>query len=86
MLGGALLVERFEIERSVGTGGMGEIFRARDRVTGEAVAIKLISDARERRIARFTREVKLLSQLSHPGIVRYIAHGETPSGELFLIM
>src|SRR6185436_3162972 len=83
---GALLADRFEIEQQVGSGGMGEVFRARDRASGEAVAIKLISDERGQRTARFLREVELLSELTHPGIVRYISHGETPAGELFLIM
>jgi len=82
----ALVGDRFEIEHRIGTGGMGEVFRARDRLTGEIVALKLISDGRGHRTARFEREVELLSELSHPGIVRYVAHGETSSGELFLAM
>src|SRR5689334_14278762 len=77
---------RFEIEAKIGTGGMGEVFRARDRVSGEPVAIKIISDTREHHSTRFAREVELLAELSHPGIVRYIAHGETPAGQLFLAM
>jgi eukaryotic-like serine/threonine-protein kinase len=83
---GALLGDRFEIEQQVGTGGMGEVFRGRDRDSGEAVAVKLIADGREHHSVRFAREVEMLSELSHPGIVRYIAHGELPTGELFLIM
>ena len=83
---GALLGDRFEIEQQVGTGGMGQVFRGHDRGSGEAVAVKLISDGREHHSARFAREVEMLSELSHPGIVRYIAHGELPTGELFLIM
>src|ERR1044071_5897685 len=65
---------------------MGEVFRARDRVTGELVAVKALSDERERRAERFEREIELLSELSHPGIVRYISHGVTPDGLLFLAM
>ena len=83
---GELLGDRFEIEQQIATGGMGEVFRARDRASGEAVAVKVISDGRGHRTARFAREVELLSELSHPGIVRYISHGETPSGALFLVM
>jgi len=67
-------------------GGMGEVFRARDPVTGEEVAVKVLSDVRGHRSARFAREVELLAELSHPGIVRYVSHGETPSGELYLVM
>ncbi|HSK04999.1 MAG TPA: protein kinase, partial [Kofleriaceae bacterium] len=83
---GEVLGERFEIERRIGTGGMGEVFRARDPVSGETVAVKVISDGRKHRSARFAREVELLAELSHPGIVRYVDHGETPAGELFLVM
>jgi predicted Ser/Thr protein kinase len=81
-----LLADRFEIEQQIAKGGMGEVFRAHDRISGEAVAVKVIFDERGHRTARFAREVELLAELSHPGIVRYIAHGETPSGEIFLAM
>ncbi|HEX7837602.1 MAG TPA: protein kinase, partial [Kofleriaceae bacterium] len=81
-----VLGDRFEIEHQIWGGSMGEVFRGRDRLSGQAVAIKVIADDREHHTARFAREVKLLAELSHPGIVRYIAHGETPSGRLFLVM
>ena len=81
-----LLGDRFEIEQQVAMGGMGEVFRARDGATGELVAVKVMSDRRDDRTARFAREAELLAELSHPGIVRYVAHGETSSGELFLAM
>jgi hypothetical protein len=83
---GELLADRFEIEEQISAGGMGEVFRARDRVLDEAVAVKVLSDAQGRRTARFEREVELLAELSHPGIVRYISHGTTRSEELFLVM
>ena len=83
---GALLGDRFAIEQPIGTGGMGEVFRARDRRSGEAVAVKVLSDGRGHRSARFVREVEMLAELSHPGIVRYVSHGETAAGELFLVM
>ncbi|HEX8109143.1 MAG TPA: serine/threonine-protein kinase, partial [Kofleriaceae bacterium] len=81
-----LLSDRFEIEVQIPGGGMGAVFRGRDRASGAAVAIKVLTDDRAHNTARFAREVELLSELSHPGIVRYIAHGETPSGQLFLVM
>src|SRR5215813_10231530 len=81
-----LLDERFEVEHQTRAGGMGEVFRGRDRVSGQAVAIKVISDRRDHHGARFAREVQLLAELSHPGIVRYISHGTTRLGALFLVM
>ncbi len=78
--------DRFELEQPIGSGGMGTVYRARDPVSGETVAIKVISDGQSHRTERFAREAKVLAELSHPGIVRYISHGVTPSGELFLVM
>ncbi|HWO23797.1 MAG TPA: protein kinase [Kofleriaceae bacterium] len=83
---GELLSDRFEIEQQVTAGGMGQVFRARDRASGQPVAIKVLADVRGRRTARFMREVRLLAGLSHPGIIGYVSHGETPAGELFLAM
>jgi serine/threonine protein kinase len=78
--------QRFEILEQVGTGGMGQVFRALDRASGETVAVKVIADARGQHAERFARESELLAELVHPGIVRYIAHGQTAAGELFLVM
>jgi eukaryotic-like serine/threonine-protein kinase len=84
---GEVIGERFEIIRLAGSGGMGEVFQARDRVRGELVAVKVLLDGKaavDR--ARFEREGEALSELRHPGIVQYVAHGETPSGEPYLVM
>src|SRR3954447_8145073 len=83
---GERLEDRFEIEQPIGSGGMGTVFRARDPIAGDAVAVKVMSGEQAHITGRFAREVKVLAELSHPGIVRYISHGTTPSGELFLVM
>src|SRR5882724_3464373 len=68
---------RFEVEREVGRGGVGVVYRAFDRERKEWVALKLIAvqgvDASEE--ARFMREGKLLEGLDHPNIVRFVACG-----------
>ncbi|HEX8114396.1 MAG TPA: serine/threonine-protein kinase, partial [Kofleriaceae bacterium] len=83
---GERLEDRFEIEQPIGSGGMGTVFRAHDPISRGAVAVKVISGDQGHVTGRFAREVKVLAELSHPGIVRYISHGTTPSGELFLVM
>ncbi len=81
---GTVVGDRFEIESLAGTGGMGEVYRARDRETGELVAVKFVRQSALSYVARFEREARALAQFAHPGIVRYVAHGKDPS--LFLAM
>jgi serine/threonine protein kinase/tetratricopeptide (TPR) repeat protein len=82
-----LIAGRFAIEQLAGQGGMGSIYRARDVETGALVAIKRLRIGAEPGEAeRFTREAMILSALSHPRIVRYVAHGSTPDGARYLAM
>jgi hypothetical protein len=78
--------ERFTIEQLAGFGGMGQIYRARDRKTGGLVALKVMHDAERLELERFAREAQVLATLSHPGIVRYIDSGITAEGEPYLVM
>jgi eukaryotic-like serine/threonine-protein kinase len=77
---------RFELNRPTGSGGMGEVFRARDRASGEVVAVKVLLEGRAPDAARFAREAQVLAELRHPRIVQYVDHGVTPSGEPYLAM
>ncbi|MFO0586480.1 MAG: protein kinase [Polyangiaceae bacterium] len=81
-----LIAERFEIVRLAGTGGMGEVYCAQDRTSGEQVAVKVLTSPRPAEQARFAREADVLAGLRHPGIVRYVAHGTTAEGRMFLAM
>ncbi|HEY2748556.1 MAG TPA: protein kinase, partial [Polyangia bacterium] len=85
MRSGELVAERFEIAAEAGSGGMSIVYRARDRHTGALVALKVLQGA-EPMAARFARESRVLAELSHPGIVRYVAHGATASGQRYLAM
>jgi eukaryotic-like serine/threonine-protein kinase len=79
--------ERFLLLHLVGAGGMGEVYKAEDQETGQHVALKTLHERRsEAAAARFAREARILSELSHPHIVRYFAHGALPSGEPYLAM
>src|SRR5262245_8455496 len=77
---------RFELEAEVATGGMGTVYCAQDRLTGSSVAVKLLSGRRGLEGERFLREATALAELSHPGIVRYVAHGTTALGQPYLAM
>jgi serine/threonine-protein kinase len=61
----------YEIAETIGSGGMGEVYRARDTELGRDVAIKVLpasvsTDAM--RVARFEQEAKTLAALNHPNI------------------
>lgn len=69
---------RFVVEREVGRGGAGVVYRAWDKVSEHYVALKVIAaDAgvSPEEEARLTREGELLSHLDHPGIVKIVAYG-----------
>jgi eukaryotic-like serine/threonine-protein kinase len=83
---GQTIVQRFLIEREIGAGGMGTVFSARDLETKEKVAIKRLDIKTKNDSERFAREAVVLAELRHPGIVRYVAHGRTDSGEDFIAM
>jgi serine/threonine-protein kinase len=63
----------YEISSRIGTGGMGEVYRARDRTLNRDVAIKFLlpAVAHDRdRLERFGREARLLASLNHPHIAQ----------------
>jgi len=72
------LGDRFVLEREVGRGGAGIVYRAYDLQSERVVALKVIAseagDAPEEE-ARFTREGQLLENLDHPGIVKTVGFG-----------
>jgi eukaryotic-like serine/threonine-protein kinase len=82
---GELVAERFEVAAEAGSGGMSIVYRARDKHTGSLVALKVLQGS-DQLGARFLRESRVLAELSHPGIVRYVAHGATASGQRYLAM
>lgn len=83
---GTTLAGRFDIEALAKAGGMGAVYRARDRLSGERVAIKVASVKERQLLERLDREARVLAGLHHPAIVRYVAHGATRSGDPFLAM
>ena len=84
---GTLIAGRFTIEALAGHGGMGVVYRAKDSLSGQTVALKLLHPSLQADSPRrFLREAELLSSLRHSGIVSYVAHGHTEQAQPFLAM
>jgi serine/threonine protein kinase/Tol biopolymer transport system component len=78
----------YEIVSSLGAGGMGEVYRARDSRLGRDVAIKVLPAAMDRdpdRVARFEREARAIAALNHPNVCALYDIGEQ-DGRAFLVM
>lgn len=72
------MTERFELLERVGRGGMGTVWKARDRETSDIVALKILyehlADEPEY-IERFQREVEVTRQIDSPYVVRTLGFG-----------
>ena len=79
----------FVLERLVGRGGMGRVYRATQRSSGNVVAVKALLKSRQRSgpaVEQFIQEATILSRLNHPNIVRTLGLGQFPGGGYFLAM
>ncbi|MEU9867162.1 protein kinase [Actinomadura sp. NPDC048021] len=88
MSAGLVLHDRYRLLERLAIGGMGEVWRASDALSGRAVAVKLLrlelgSDMRAR--GRFESEARFAAELRHPGIARAFDYGEQ-AGRTFLVM
>jgi serine/threonine protein kinase len=81
---GDIVAERFVVERRAASGGMGVIYRGTDLLTRQAVAIKVMGPGLD--ADRFLHEAAMLARISHPSVVRYIAHGVSDGGTPYLVM
>ena len=81
-------LDRFEVLRLIGAGGMGLVFLARDPATGNKVAIKLLKPelaVNEAAVERFLSEARHAQQLRHPGIVP-VLEISTRAGRPYFVM
>jgi serine/threonine protein phosphatase PrpC len=85
---GMLLDERFELTDLVARSNMASIFKAKDRQSGDSVAVKVPLMALESDIAgyeRFSREEEIGARLNHPSILKVIKV-EGPKSRPYLVM
>jgi hypothetical protein len=89
-----LIDDRYELESRLGVGGMGAVYRARDRLMQEAndpdpyIALKLILDSVQDPQASIAlqREARRAQTLNHPNIVRVFYFGRDKDGRYYLTM
>jgi eukaryotic-like serine/threonine-protein kinase len=77
---GSLLAGRYEITAPIAVGGMGEVWRARDRVLDRTVAAKVLRSeytGDPNFLARFRNEARHTAALTHPNIASVYDYGET---------
>jgi serine/threonine protein kinase len=79
---------RYEALGVLGKGGMGTVYRARDRELQREVALKVMGPAQtgDGTVARLRNEARVLARLEHPGLVPVHDIGTLPDGRLFYVM
>lgn len=79
---------QYVIEKKLGEGGMGEVYLAHHTLLRRPTAVKLLPPERagEKTIARFEREVRATSRLTHPNTVSIFDYGRTRDGIFYYAM
>ena len=83
-----IIAGRYRVAARIGSGGMGEVFRARDQVLGRTVAVKVLPQelaARQGFVERFRAEAQAAARLSHPNAVQVHDWGSS-DGSYFMVM
>src|SRR5919205_3036819 len=82
-------VDRFEVSRILGKGGMGTVYLARDARLDRLVAIKVLNaedlTSEERRL-KFLREARNAASIRHPNVATIYEVAETDSGVPYIVM
>lgn len=81
-----VVADRYELLEIVGSGGMGVVYRARDRVLGRTVAVKVIRQelVDDEFVRRFEREAAILARVRSPHIVVVFDYGSS-DGQFYLV-
>jgi serine/threonine protein kinase len=81
---GSLVLDRFLIERRIGSGGFGTVYEAWDGRLERPVAVKAIDSGGAETCARVLREAQAAARLNHPGIVTLYEMGEEDGSALLV--
>jgi serine/threonine protein kinase len=79
---------QYALDEKIGSGAFGTVYRAHHALIRRPVAVKLLNStqADERLIARFEREVQLNCKLTHPNTIAIYDYGRTPEGVFYYAM
>src|SRR5688572_4798962 len=81
------IISHYRVVEKLGEGAMGVVYLAEDTHLGRRVAIKFLTDDKDHHYrARFLREARAVSALSHPHIAIIHDYGETPTGQPYIVM
>ncbi|MBL4845827.1 MAG: protein kinase [Planctomycetes bacterium] len=76
----------FERLEELGRGGMGVVYRVRDKRLGRHVALKVLQVNARASADRFRREIEITAKLDHPGVPAVYEAGTTATGEQYLLL
>jgi tetratricopeptide (TPR) repeat protein/predicted Ser/Thr protein kinase len=79
-------ISHYRITDKLGEGGMGVVYLAEDTTLGRRVAIKFLTSTTKEYRARFLREARAVSALTHPNIAAVFDYGETDDGRPYIVM
>lgn len=82
------MIDRFEVQKQLGQGGMGQVLLAREPVTGGEVAIKMIRIGYiddEQMVHRFLTEARHMYRMSHPNILKVMEVSDREEGPYFVM-
>src|SRR4029453_19269135 len=86
---GKVLTGKYRIDEKLSEGGMGAVYRGAHVLMDKTVAIKVLRPslaADEKIVARFSREARAASRISHPNALSVTDFGEDENGTVFLVM